>query len=257
MHEPVNVKGCLHKFCSKCINDYIRIEKKECPTCRTSIGSRRLLRKDEKLKKIIEYLLPDIESFRQYEQEDVNRNIKALNKSEEHIKKMAEMQKIKERQLRNEQEERKEQQKVVRPKVPPARKPEPKPRITRERSPLNDKSYRPQKRQKVEEKRPMNIEFKLKEVPRDMLSAPRPGERVLQKIILHTNDQIQLKHLTKFILNKLESQNMNSNTNIVFLVRQKENKAKLEKIGSYETSIKDLLGSYWNNEPLNSLYFSI
>ena len=151
------------------------------------------------MKKIIEYLLPNIESFRQYEQEDVNRNIKALNKSQERIKKMAEMQRIKERQLRNEQEEREEQQKVIRPRVPPARKLEPKSRITRERSSLDDKSYRFQKRQKVDEKRPMNIEFKLKEIQGEIPYAPRAGERVISKLILHTKDQIQLKHLMKFI----------------------------------------------------------
>lgn len=32
--NPVNVKQCLHKFCSQCIEDYNRKVKKECPGCR-------------------------------------------------------------------------------------------------------------------------------------------------------------------------------------------------------------------------------
>ena len=32
--NPLNVRSCLHKFCSTCIEDYNRIYKKECPACR-------------------------------------------------------------------------------------------------------------------------------------------------------------------------------------------------------------------------------
>lgn len=39
--QPYNVKQCMHKFCCRCIEDYNRIYKKACPSCRTPIGSRR------------------------------------------------------------------------------------------------------------------------------------------------------------------------------------------------------------------------
>jgi len=32
--HPVNVKPCLHKFCTECIGLYNRKIKKECPGCR-------------------------------------------------------------------------------------------------------------------------------------------------------------------------------------------------------------------------------
>lgn len=32
--HPVNVKPCLHKFCTECIEVYNRKIKKECPGCR-------------------------------------------------------------------------------------------------------------------------------------------------------------------------------------------------------------------------------
>ena len=57
--NPLNVRSCLHKFCSNCIEDYNRIYKKECPACRAVIGSRRHLRKDYKLQDIINTLIKD------------------------------------------------------------------------------------------------------------------------------------------------------------------------------------------------------
>ena len=39
--NPFNVRQCLHKFCFRCIEDFNRLYKKECPSCRTHIGSKR------------------------------------------------------------------------------------------------------------------------------------------------------------------------------------------------------------------------
>ena len=66
--DPFNVKNCLHKFCANCIEDYNRIYKKECPACRAQIGSRRHLRRDYRLRDIIESLVKDVSLFNRYEQ---------------------------------------------------------------------------------------------------------------------------------------------------------------------------------------------
>ena len=42
--KPVTVMECLHRFCSECIEKCLRIGKKECPSCRIHIPSRRSLR---------------------------------------------------------------------------------------------------------------------------------------------------------------------------------------------------------------------
>jgi len=45
--DPVYVKGCSHRFCRDCIEKAIRSSKmKQCPTCRKTIGTKRLLRLD-------------------------------------------------------------------------------------------------------------------------------------------------------------------------------------------------------------------
>lgn len=63
----MNVRQCLHKFCSQCIEDYNRIYKKECPACRTPIGSRRQLRRDFKIQLIIKSLITETDKFNEIE----------------------------------------------------------------------------------------------------------------------------------------------------------------------------------------------
>ena len=76
--NPVNVKQCLHKFCIGCIEDYNRKVKKECPSCRHQMGSRRVLRSDYKISNIcnikviyplVSTLINDIDAFNKLEQE--------------------------------------------------------------------------------------------------------------------------------------------------------------------------------------------
>ena len=50
---------CLHRFCSACIETSMRIGKKECPTCRFPIPTRRALRRDENFDGLLRCLYPD------------------------------------------------------------------------------------------------------------------------------------------------------------------------------------------------------
>lgn len=264
MQDPVNVKTCLHKFCNKCIEGYTRIEKKECPTCRTSIGSRRLLRKDNKLREIIEKLIPNLEDYQVYEQEEVQRNIKAISKSDRYKKQMQEIQKIKERQYRAEIEDRKDSKtQKSRFLQSNARRLEPKPRqflAARPKEPIIDKKYRTIKRPKETEelKYDPNIKFKLKQL--SSISSypcnPKPGERIISKTIMETNDNLRLKHLTKYIKMKASCPDIESKI-ISFFVRGKNNRSKFDKITSMETSLKDLQEAYWPEEKMQTIYFMV
>ena len=65
--NPVNVKGCLHKFCKNCIMDYYFKVKKECAICRHPIETKRLLKDDNKIKDIIDCFIPDPNKFKDEE----------------------------------------------------------------------------------------------------------------------------------------------------------------------------------------------
>jgi len=258
MQDPMNVKTCLHKFWGDCIQKYIRVEKKECPTCRTPIGSRRLLRQDTKLKEIIERLIPNLEDYQVYEQEEVQRNIKAINKSDSHRKIMMEMQKIKERQFRAEIEEKKDQKSSRLARNPAPRRQEPRPRPPpRVREPLPDKKYRQTKRQKVtEEFHEINIKFKLKQLNyySSLHNDPRPGKTILSSLVIQTNELLELKHLAKFIEAKVCGVNTDSR-NLLFFVRGKNNKSEFDKIRSMDTSLQEVKQAYWAGPKVHSLYF--
>ena len=49
---------CLHRFCSECIETSIRIGKKECPSCRFPIATRRALRRDLNFEALMLTLFP-------------------------------------------------------------------------------------------------------------------------------------------------------------------------------------------------------
>ncbi len=46
MKKTFIVMECLHRFCGSCIQKCLRVGKKECPSCRVHIPSRRSLRPD-------------------------------------------------------------------------------------------------------------------------------------------------------------------------------------------------------------------
>ncbi len=59
MDDPMIVMDCLHRFCGECIQKCLRFgnQKRECPTCRAPIPSRRSLRRDVKWNAVIQNVL--------------------------------------------------------------------------------------------------------------------------------------------------------------------------------------------------------
>jgi hypothetical protein len=58
LNEPTATE-CLHRFCSDCINTSLRLGKKECPSCRFPISTRRALRRDHNFEALIRALYPN------------------------------------------------------------------------------------------------------------------------------------------------------------------------------------------------------
>ena len=82
------MRFCLHKFCYNCIEKYNRTVKKVCPSCRQSISSKRVLRSDFKVDKILKMLITDIKAFNKMEHELRDRHIKEHYDYEEMQRKM-------------------------------------------------------------------------------------------------------------------------------------------------------------------------
>ena len=45
---------CLHRFCAMCIETSLRLGKKECPSCRLPVATRRALRRDDNFESLVE-----------------------------------------------------------------------------------------------------------------------------------------------------------------------------------------------------------
>jgi E3 ubiquitin-protein ligase RNF1/2 len=75
--ETMVVMECLHRFCGECISTAIRQSKRECPSCRIHIPSKRSLRPDANFDALIRKIHPNLAEFERQEDhmiEQVNRS---------------------------------------------------------------------------------------------------------------------------------------------------------------------------------------
>lgn len=88
MIKTARVAGCLHRYCSDCIGQCLRVEipgrqpeAKECPVCRSHLGSRRAAKENPVYDSIIQALYGDLAMFEREEEklieEDNKRRMKA------------------------------------------------------------------------------------------------------------------------------------------------------------------------------------
>lgn len=75
--ETMVVMECLHRFCGNCISTAIRQSKRECPSCRIHIPSKRSLRPDANFDALIRKIHPNLAEFERNE----NQIIEQLNRS--------------------------------------------------------------------------------------------------------------------------------------------------------------------------------
>ena len=78
-HTPVCLPSsqCLHRFCSECIQKCLRVGRKECPSCRIHVPSRRSLRYDTNFDALINKIYPNLEEYEEHEEkmiESFNKN---------------------------------------------------------------------------------------------------------------------------------------------------------------------------------------
>ena len=65
------VMECLHRFCGKCIEKCLRLGKKECPSCRIHIPSRRSLRPDTNFDNLLASIYGDVQELEQIEEKKI------------------------------------------------------------------------------------------------------------------------------------------------------------------------------------------
>jgi len=71
MKKTQIVMECLHRFCGNCIEKCLRLGKKECPSCRIHIPSRRSLRPDTNFDNLLASIYGDINKLEQMEEKQI------------------------------------------------------------------------------------------------------------------------------------------------------------------------------------------
>jgi hypothetical protein len=85
MREPVATE-CMHRFCKDCIEKCQRQGQKQCPSCRKLIVTRRALRPDPNIARLIARLYPDLDAFEAEEEEAMASNSRQY--AESHLRRM-------------------------------------------------------------------------------------------------------------------------------------------------------------------------
>lgn len=68
LKDTMTTKECLHRFCSKCINQALSTGKRECPPCRKKLVSRRSLRPDPNFDLLISKLYPSRDEYEAHQE---------------------------------------------------------------------------------------------------------------------------------------------------------------------------------------------
>lgn len=82
IEDTWTVMQCLHRFCANCIQSYLRLGQKECPTCRAKMNSRRDMRMDHHFDYLLRKLYPDRKAYQVHEEAiiaNINRDIGRTN----------------------------------------------------------------------------------------------------------------------------------------------------------------------------------
>mmetsp|Transcript_20907 Transcript_20907/g.48512 ORF Transcript_20907/g.48512 Transcript_20907/m.48512 type:complete len:302 (+) Transcript_20907:140-1045(+) len=79
LHSTMIVMECLHRFCSECIQKCLRVGRKECPSCRIHVPSRRSLRYDTNFDAVIGKIYPNLDEYEENEEKMISDFNKARN----------------------------------------------------------------------------------------------------------------------------------------------------------------------------------
>ena len=187
MKKTFIVMECLHRFCGECIQKCLRIGKKECPSCRVHIPSRRNLRPDSNFDALMQKMLGDIVALEKAK----DKEIESWNKEKNVNNSCAQSRKI-----AMEERSRKKKNKVNEDDVNEKqldfdkRKADPGPVASRRK-----------KLKLVNIKRPVLVDFVLCRHPREKTIEN------LERQFIRTSELLSIRHIKRFLAGKLMLKN--------------------------------------------------
>jgi len=81
MRDTMTVMECLHRFCRECIEMSIRMGRKQCPSCRVKVPTKRSLRRDISFDSLIQQIYPDIDEAVEAQESEIKKLLQGHNHS--------------------------------------------------------------------------------------------------------------------------------------------------------------------------------
>uniref|UniRef100_A0A7S3Z9M5 RING-type E3 ubiquitin transferase n=1 Tax=Lotharella globosa TaxID=91324 RepID=A0A7S3Z9M5_9EUKA len=81
MRDTMTVMECLHRFCRECIEMSIRMGRKQCPSCRVKVPTKRSLRRDIAFDSLIQQIYPDIDEVVEAQESEIKKLLQGHNHS--------------------------------------------------------------------------------------------------------------------------------------------------------------------------------
>jgi len=127
IHKTCTVMECLHRFCKACITKALRTGRKECPTCRVKITSKRHMRLDPNFDALILKIYPNLSEYEAKQDiviAEITKSIKLQNLSKTVKDGLARQAKAKnESRRRSEIDDEKDDDIYSIPELPPVKQP--------------------------------------------------------------------------------------------------------------------------------------
>lgn len=79
IRDATTVMECLHRFCQECIEMSIRMGRKQCPSCRTRVPTKRNLRRDVAFDALIRQIYPNIDHAVEQQDSEISSFIQSHN----------------------------------------------------------------------------------------------------------------------------------------------------------------------------------
>uniref|UniRef100_A0A7S2H2F0 RING-type E3 ubiquitin transferase n=1 Tax=Octactis speculum TaxID=3111310 RepID=A0A7S2H2F0_9STRA len=220
LHSTMIVMECLHRFCSECIQKCLRVGRKECPSCRIHVPSRRSLRYDANFDSLIARIYPNLEEYEEHEEKmisDLNKNRNLNNAFTQSCR----------QGLRNQLQHRRKKSK------PSQSKQRRKGDRLQEDADHSGPNKRARNSEDIESDVKSLVNFVLRRHPQEIFVGD------LDREYLRTTSDLKVMHMKKFLAQKL-NQGTQSNFDIIVVSSEKA------VIMDEQLTLKDVCQHFWD-----------
>lgn len=234
LHSTMIVMECLHRFCSECIQKCLRVGRKECPSCRIHVPSRRSLRYDTNFDAVISKIYPNLDEYEENEEKMISDFNKARNLNNAFTQSCRQG-------MQNQLQHRRKKARPLEEARPGAKSATAQAKAKRR---ATDSDSAPSKRHHHGEEPKNLVNFILRKHPTE--------ERVedLERQYLRTHEQLKVVHMKKYLTLKMKTADSQSLLFEIVIINGEK-----AIILDDQLTLKDVCQHFWDGKSDVTLHF--